>query len=904
MGGKCAYATIIKRKVFLEYNFMMNMKMSKYILIIFLILIGFNANAQEQKWLDLNKNGVKDVYEDPNADLESRINDLLSRMTVHEKMQLLTETAEAIPRLGVSKYYHGNEALHGVVRPGKYTVFPQAIGIAATWNPTLVEQIATAISDEARGKWNELDQGRKQLDLFSDLLAFWSPTVNMARDPRWGRTPETYGEDPFLASRIGVSFVKGLQGNHSKYLKVVSTPKHFAANNEEHNRFEANAVIPERMLRNYYFPAFKALITEGKAQSIMTAYNAINGIPCTANKWLLTDILRNEWGFNGYVVSDCGAPGFLFTPHHYATTREEAAVMSLKAGLDLECGGYCEECHIYKDYLPEAYLSGKVTSSEINTAAFRVLRARFKLGLFDPEELNPYTKITASMIGSKEHQDLALESARQSIVLLKNNKDFLPLNINKVKKIAIIGINANSSEFGDYSGLPVNEAVTPYQGIKNRVGDKIKVSTLQWMGNLGQFQAIPDELWSVDENDDNGKGITAAYFANRDLEGTPKTRTESRILYDPANQPPDPAVTQPPMSVRWTGFLSPQTSGNYTFAVKNGYGVKLYIDNEMVIDRWWTFTTEDTVVVPLEKDKKYKVVMEYNSKDAYPYASLLWKTPNAKPNVLYANEVKLAKESDVVVAVLGINKSIEREGLDRESLDLPADQMEFLQKIYKANPKTVVVLVAGSQLSIPWISDNIPAIVNAWYPGEQGGNAIADVLFGNYNPAGRLPVTYYTSLDDLPAFDDYQVYNGRTYMYFDKKPLYSFGHGLSYTKFEYEPIKLSASTFKTNDTLTFTLNIKNVGKLAGDEVVQVYLTIAGDDEQLPMKQLKAFKRVSLKSGESQQISFSLKRDDLAYWNEELEWALLSGRYTIKIGASSDDIRQQVSFEVTNEQSTE
>ena len=297
----------------------------------------FSTNAQQKRWIDFNKNGVLDIYENPDAEIDKRVNNLLSQMSIKEKMSILHEVAPAIPRLGVVKYDHGNEALHGVVRPGKFTVFPQAIGLAATWNPELIYRVSTVISDEARARWNELEQGKKQIEKYSDLLAFWSPTVNMARDPRWGRTPETYGEDPYLTSRIGVSFVRGLQGDDPRYLKVVSTPKHFAGNNEEHNRFECKAVMSERALRSYYLPAFMALITEGKAQSIMTAYNAINGVPCTANKWLLTDILRNEWGFNGYIVSDCGAPGNLYSPHNYAPTREDAAAMAMKAGLDLEC---------------------------------------------------------------------------------------------------------------------------------------------------------------------------------------------------------------------------------------------------------------------------------------------------------------------------------------------------------------------------------------------------------------------------------------------------------------------------------------------------------------------------------------------------------------------------------------
>lgn len=453
-------------------------------------LILGSLNAQQKLWIDFNKNGVLDTYENPGAEIDKRVSNLLSLMTITEKMQLLTEVAPAIPRLGIAKYDHGNEALHGVVRPGKFTVFPQAIALAATWNPDLICQVSSAISDEARARWNELDQGRKQTQKFSDLLAFWSPTVNMARDPRWGRTPETYGEDPYLTSRIGVAFVKGLQGNDPRYLKVVSTPKHFVGNNEEHNRFECKAVMSERALRSYYLPAFKALVTEGGAQAVMTAYNAINGIPCTANKWLITDILRNEWGFNGYVVSDCGAPGFLYQPHNYAPTREDAAAMALKAGLDLECSGYCDECFIYRDYLPKAYEMGKVTESEITSATFRVLRARFKLGLFDDPSLNPYTSIPPSVIGNPEHKQLALETARQSIVLLKNANNILPLNLKKIKSIAVFGINAATCEFGDYSGNPINEPVSPLEGIINKAGKNVKIRSLPWRGVTSQPESV------------------------------------------------------------------------------------------------------------------------------------------------------------------------------------------------------------------------------------------------------------------------------------------------------------------------------------------------------------------------------------------------------------------------------
>jgi beta-glucosidase len=735
------------------------------IISVFLTCLVFAAKAQQKPWIDFNKNGVIDIYENPDAEIDKRVTNLLSLMTIAEKMDLLTEVAPAIPRLGIAKYDHGNEALHGVVRPGKFTVFPQAIGLAATWNPDLIYQVASAISDEARGRWNELEQGKNQKQKFSDLLAFWSPTVNMARDPRWGRTPETYGEDPYLTSRIGVSFVKGLQGNDPRYLKVVSTPKHFAGNNEEHNRFECKAVMSERALRSYFLPAFKALITEGGAQSIMSAYNAINGVPCTANKWLLTDILRNEWGFNGYVVSDCGAPGFLYSPHNYATSREEAAALALKAGLDLECSGYCNECYIFRDYLPKAYEMGKVTESEISSAAFRVLRARFKLGLFDDPVLNPYTSISPSVIGCREHQQLALETARQSIVLLKNSNNILPLDPGKIRSIAVFGINAATCEFGDYSGTPLNDPVSPLQGIINKAGKICKVKSLPWVVK------------------------------------------------------PDSAIKS--------------------------------------------------------------------------------KTGGRKDAGLYQDEKQLAKKSDVAIVVLGVNKTIEMEGRDRSTLDLPADQQQFIKEICKSNPRTIVVLIAGSSLAISWIQENVPAIINAWYPGEQGGNAIADVLFGDYNPAGRLPLTYYKSTGDLPAFDDYEVFNGRTYMYFSKKPLYPFGYGLSYTSFNYSNIRVDKPLIMKGDTVAVSVDIKNTGRFDGDEVVQLYLQQKVASVKMPERQLKAFKRITLNKGEIKTVSFVLCRKDLSYWNNENEFVLDPGEFNVQVGAASDDIRQEILIKVTD-----
>ncbi|HAH22386.1 MAG TPA: beta-glucosidase [Prolixibacteraceae bacterium] len=864
----------------------------------FFLCFTLNTNAQQKQWIDFNKNGVKDTYENPEATIENRVNNLLSQMTLAEKILMLSETAPAIDRLGIKKYYHGNEALHGVVRPGKFTVFPQAIGLAATWNPELIHQVSGTISDEARARWNELGQGENQNEKYSDLLVFWSPTVNMARDPRWGRTPETYGEDPYLTSRIGVSFVKGLQGNDPLYLKVVATPKHFAGNNEEHNRFECKAIMSERALRSYYLPAFKALITEGKAESIMTAYNAINGIPCTANKWLLTDILRNEWGFNGYIVSDCGAPGFLYTPHNYAPTREDAAAMAMKAGLDLECSGYCNECYIFHDYLPKAYQRGKVTESEINTSAFRVLRARFRLGLFDDPSLNPYTLISPSVIGSPAHQQLALETARQSIALLKNRNNILPLNIQKIKSIAVFGINAANCELGDYSGIPMNDPVSPLEGIINKVGKKVKVHTLPWTGKMAQHEIIPSGFYEYETDGVRKKGLKAEYFSNPDLAGTPILGNVENVLFDPANQAPNPSIPKAPMSFRLTGVLLPKVSGNYTLGMKKTGGFRLTLNEKLVIDNWWGELESEGVNFDLEAGKSYQIKVEYASRSGKSYCALSWKTPDKKAEDQFKAEKQMAKSNDVAIVVLGMNKSIEMEGHDRTTLELPIDQQQFIQEIYKANPKTIVVLVAGSSLAVNWIQEHVPAIVNAWYPGEQGGNAIAEVLFGDYNPAGRLPLTYYKSTDDLPAFDDYEVFNGRTYMYFDKKPLYAFGYGLSYTNFDYTNLQIDQPSIKRGDTLSVSVDIQNSGRYDGDEVVQLYVQQKVASLKLPQKQLKSFKRIHLKKGETQTVHFTLSRNDLSIWNEKNEFVLEPGEVHLQIGASSDDIRQEVSFRIT------
>ncbi len=833
------------------------------------LLVGLSLHAQEDTPL----------YEDMNAPIHDRVMDLLSRMTVEEKVSLMIHNAPGIPRLEIDKYYHGNEALHGIVRPGNFTVFPQAIGMAATWNPELIHRVSTAISDEARGKWNKLELGKKQLDGSSDLLSFWSPTVNMARDPRWGRTPETYGEDPHLTGELGKAFVQGLQGDHPKYLKAVATPKHFAANNEEHNRASCNAVISERDLREYYLPSFEKCIVEGKAQSIMTAYNAVNGIPCTVNTYLIKKVLREDWGFQGYVVSDCSAPAWMVTQHQYVRDYETAAVLAVKAGLDMECAD-----NVYTQPLLDAYYKYRVTEADIDSAAYHLLRGRMLLGLFDDPEQNPYNKISPEKVGCKEHQELAREVARQSLVLLKNEKNFLPLNPNKIKSIAVVGLNAARCEFGDYSGTPVNESVTVLEGIKRMVGDQVKVVHAPWVSSASGYEPISADFFP--------NGLRAEYFNNKSLSGVPAVRTEPELYYDPVNRPPDPFLPKAPMSARWSGDLVPTVSGEYMLVLKTDDGCRLFLDGKKLIDSWVDRSAaEDRIMVNLEAGRKYNLQIEYYDGGGDSFARLYWQPPVLDTTdriKLFGEAGKAAAECDVTVAVLGIDKSIEREGQDRYTLELPTDQQEFIREIYKINPRTVVVLVAGSSIAINWMDENIPAIIDAWYPGEQGGNAVAEALFGKYNPGGRLPLTFYNSMDELPPFDDYSVQN-RTYQYFTGTPLYEFGYGLSYTKFKYRKPTIEL----TQDTVFVEFLISNIGRYDGDEVAQVYVQYPETGTYMPIKQLKGFKRVHIKKGKTEKVSIAIPKASLRYWDEKSRGFVTPvGNYVFLVGASSQDIKYQ------------
>ena len=599
----------------------------------------------------------------------------------------------------------------------------------------------------------------------------------------------------------------------------------------------------------------------------------------------MNKVLKQDWGFNGYIVSDCGAPGLLMTDHRYVKTPEAAAMIAIKAGLDVECGDY-----VFANPLLNAYKQYMVSAAEIDSAAYRVLRARMRLGMFDDPEKNPYNHLSPEIVGCKKHHDLALEAARQSIVLLKNQQNTLPLNAKKIKSIAVVGINAANCEFGDYSGTPVNAPVSVLDGIRNRVGNEIKVVHAPWVSSEEGYQLIsPTHL---------PNGLKAEYYDNPTFQGTPKTRVDKGINFEPKNQAPDPFLPKSPLSIRWTGELVPSVSGEYVFSFTSDDGCRLYIDDQLIIDDWNVHSMRtEKASIKLEKGKKYQLKAEYFDNGGDAIARLHWRVPSAEEYDMlnmYGDASKVIRESDVVIAVMGINQSIEREGQDRNSIELPKDQQIFIREAYKANPNTIVVLVAGSSMAIGWMDQHIPAIIDAWYPGEQGGTAIAEVLFGDYNPAGRLPLTFYNSIEDLPAFDDYNVKNNRTYMYFEGKPLYAFGYGLSYTKFDYRNLNIKQDT--QNVTLNF--SIKNSGKYNGDEVAQVYVKFPDQGIKTPLKQLKGFKRVHIKKGATEQVSIEIPKEELRLWDDQKkQFYTPSGTYHFMVGKSSDNICLQKTAEL-------
>tara|TARA_B110000438_G_scaffold290745_1_gene326868 strand:+ start:1266 stop:3878 length:2613 start_codon:yes stop_codon:yes gene_type:complete len=847
------------------------------------------------KWMDLNHNGIKDPYEDVDLSFDKRTADLVSKMTLDEKISQMQREAPAIERLGITKYSWGNEGLHGVASwmSGEgftTTVFPQSIGIASTWNPELVSQEAKVISDEARALANQLDNTK--------FLSFWSPMINMARDPRWGRTQESYGEDPLLVSEISKAFIQGLQGKDPKYIKTAASIKHFIANNVDYQRHYGSSNISEKLLRDYYFPAFKANVLESNVQIVMSAYNALNEVPCSSNEWLLQEVLRDDWGFEGHVVSDCGAIYNIHANHFYVDSPEKGAASAVLAGTDLNCGG------MYTTYLAKAVELGLLTEIDVDKAVKRIITTAMRLGMFDPKEQVPFAQITPDIIEQNAHQELAKEAALQSLVLLKNENNFLPLSKN-LTSIAVIGPNANECIYGNYSGKP-SKGITPLEGIQEIVSQETQV-------NYAQGSAIHDFNLPPVENeaffltrDRKEKGLKVEFFDNMKLQGKPVlTRIDSNLVHQwwDESQFPSEFVPVDKFSVRWKGVIVPPKSTEYMFSARNTVmssdddkGIRIYLDNEIILDQWTSHVGWETgITKKLEAGKAYDFRVEYIDDIDWAAVTIGWKP--LKDNLLQ-EAIEVAKKSDAVIIVLGSRNDTEGEHLDRQSLDLLPEQEKLLQKVYEVNPNIVLTLVNGSPISVNWADENIPAIVEAWYPGQAEGVAIAEVLFGDYNPGGKLPITIPKAASDLPAFEDYDITKGKTYMYQRIEPLYPFGFGLSYTDFEVSNESLLKQQLSKDEVIEISFDLKNMGSMQGSEVVQLYIRKNDEARDNPVKILKAFERVFLAEGEKQRITLSFPIKELARYDLEFDkFTVVNGSYDFMVGNSSTNFYFKKTLEI-------
>jgi beta-glucosidase len=844
-------------------------------------------------------------YLDHTLPLERRVDDLVGRLTLEEKIAQMMDRAPAIARLQVPEYNWWNEALHGVGRAGLATVFPQAIGFAATWNDELIHRMATAISDEARAKHH--DAARRGIRDRYYGLTIWSPNINLFRDPRWGRGQETYGEDPFLTWRVAAHFIRGLQGDDPKYLKTVSTVKHYAVHSgPEPERHTFDAVVDERALHEDYLRHFEIAIREGRAYSLMCAYNRVNGEPACSSERLLKDILRGAWGFSGYVVSDCGAIDDIYQRHKVLPTAAHASAVSVKTGTDLECGSS------YRG-LQQAVKSGLITEGEIDTALKRLFTARFKLGMFDPPSMVKYAQVPISTLDSAPHRALARGVARESIVLLKNDGGILPLR-KDLGTLAVIGPNADEWRMllGNYNGLPA-DPITPLRGIREAVGAKTKVLTATGSELAEGFPVFNVLRAPVLFTPDGKPGLRVEYFAGRALTGSPAaTGVDATVDGNWGEQAPRADLPPNDFAVRWTGALRPAQSGGYRLGLVGTVKYRLFVDDALLFESVYPQRNGEfpdarptySKPLALEAGREYRIRVEAEESYGIADLQLLWATPG---ELLESEALGAARQADAVVLFLGLTPRLEGEempvavpgfrGGDRTAIELPATQQRLLERVVAAGKPTVLVLMSGSAVAIDWAQRHVPAIVHAWYPGQAGGAAIADVLFGDYNPAGRLPVTFYRSTADLPPFEDYAM-KGRTYRYFDGTPLYPFGHGLSYTTFRYDRLRTSAPSLRAGGAITVNVDVTNTGTRTGDEVVQLYVQYVESKVPRPRIELRGYRRVSLKPGETRTVAVPLRADDLAYWDTAADrWAVEPGRVRLRAGGSSTDLRVETTVRV-------
>lgn len=815
-------------------------------------------------------------------------------MTVEEKAHQLSASVPEIKRLNLPAYIYSGEALHGLLANSTATVFPVPIALGSTFDEKIMHDIASAIADEARITYKQN----------SYTLSFFSPVLDLFRDPRWGRGQETYGEDPYLNSRMGVNFVRGMQGDDPIYIKTMTALKHYVVHSgPENRRHFFNSIASERDFRESYLPSFKTVVTEAFPTSVMTSYNAYNGIPVTVNSYLIKDVLRRELGFQGNIVTDCWAIAYIYDAFRYGTSREEAVINSIKNEIDLDCG------LLYTDNLATYVNDGRVKESLIDSALTRIWRQRFRLGFFEPKDKIPFQNIPDTLKEGKKHKEIAYIAAKESLVLLKNENNLLPLrkNLKKVLVVGPLGMNAWNQR-GAYGGNPSSE-VSFYDGIVKKIPDT-KVDFVEFL----LFPFFNEETVGANNftSPDGKPGLLGEYFNNKTLSGEPVLRRiDSLIDFDWEDESPGFGIIKDGFSIRWTGYLKNQHYGLYAFKSTSDDGTRMFIDSQIVIADWYDSGIHSkNSLIQVKDTHALKLNFEYYENSGKASCKLSFgngKTPSGN----YQKFLDSAKDYDAIIFVGGISPLLESEESiidevgfkrgDRTDIQLPKQQRELLKMLKSTGKPVVLCLMSGSCLAIDWEKDNIPAILQTWYCGQEGGRAVADVLFGDYNPAGRLPITYYKSETDLPDISNYSMAN-RTYRFFTTEPLYPFGFGLSYTTFQYSDLDIANKEIELchTDTLMIPFSLKNTGNRDGDEVVQLYVKNMYSKIPQPIKQLKGFKRLNLKAGESISDTFKLNLHELYYYDTIVhQYIVEPGKYQIQMGSSSQDIRLLDSINLSN-----
>ncbi len=812
---------------------------------------------------------------------------MVAKLTLDEKISQFGAGAAAVPRINLPAFsYYASEGLHGLIHDGPITSFPLPLAMGCSWNRSLIQRVFTAVSDEVWAWHKKNGQG---------LALFSPPTVNMGtRDPRWGRIGENYSEDPYLVSQMAIYTIRGMQGDHPKYLKTIACAKHFIANDTDTDRHITSATVDDRSFWEYYSRGFEACVREGHVFSVMSSYNEMNGIPTTANRFLLTELLRKRWGFRGYVVSDCGAISNICHTHKFVPTDAEAAALAVNAGCDVNCGSVLEK------YLGEAVSKMLIGEDTLDESLIRAFTGRILLGTYDPPEQNPYHNIPISCIESPEHRELAREVARQSIVLFKNKNNTLPLDKKKLKKIAVIGPMAPVCNLGNYSGAP-QHLVSPLQGICESLGVPIGPTYFK-SGDAATQLSSGLALQASREGGEELRNTSDGSWARFDnVLFTGATEFHARVYSDtggPAIEVHLDSLNGPVVSRAvvanaaggppgWTAVRAPikPVSGEHTVYLRFvGQPEKRFILKSFYL----------TPAKPIEASAPGKPTIAYE---------LGCTVMGPKDPARIAAAVKVAREADAALVFVGADQQLDAEGHDRTYLHLPGAQHDLVEAVFGANPRTILVISSNCPVALNWWEQaNLPAIMGGLFLGEQQGLALADVLFGDYNPGGKLSTTWYQHATDLPPLDDYNLRHGRTYMYFRSRPMFPFGHGLSYTTFEYKNLRLSGKTLGPGGKITLSAEITNSGAREGDEVVQVYIHVGGSKVERPIKQLVNFDRIHLKAGETRTVHFDLMHDDraLRYWDgTRYEFVAEAGPVDVMVGASSADIRLkgQVQFTV-------